>query len=170
MDFRVDALEYEVDCYCGGVSRMLGGVVHKIRRILIVHGIRVEVVQIKLRAFENSYLKRIWIPSVISHLGEAAFKKCESLSVVAFEKKSQILRFAVETFAKYSLMHLTIPSSLSSIAVRCFYRSRIGNLIFIQPAIINLLGEKRWAEAISVRLLSLVLLKISRNIASVDAC
>jgi hypothetical protein len=43
MHFRVDPLEYEVDCYCGGVRRMLGGVVHKIRRILIVQGIRVEV-------------------------------------------------------------------------------------------------------------------------------
>jgi hypothetical protein len=68
--------------------------------------------RIERRAFSETGLIEIILPSSVEFLGEQCFCECRSLSSVIFESGSRLSRIESHAFSQTGLVEITVPSSV----------------------------------------------------------
>jgi hypothetical protein len=94
--------------------------------VTIENGSRLE--RIEERAFGESGLKSILIPSSVVVLDEWCFGSCASLESVTFESVSRLERIEERAFYDSGLKSIEIPGSVTFIDVSAFDGLRLNSL------------------------------------------
>jgi hypothetical protein len=76
--------------------------------------------RIESRAFYDSSLQSILIPSNVEILGSKCFSNCKSLSSITFESNSRLTQIESEAFHQSSLQSILIPRNVEILGSKCF--------------------------------------------------
>jgi hypothetical protein len=88
------------------------------------------LIRIESKAFYNSSLESIVIPSTVEILGSKCFSACQSLSSISFESNSRLMRIESKTFYNSSIESIVIPSTVDILGSKCFSFCKLSSISF----------------------------------------
>lgn len=120
---------------------------------------------IKHRAFGNTSLKKISIPSGVFVIQSEAFKHSTELASVLFSKRPVLKVIGAYAFANTSIKSITIPSSVTKLGKYCFYcRKQHGTVDFYGDSQLETINNNCFCQS------GLTMIDVPNNVEVVKEC